>query len=378
MLYNFLVFLGYVFVHMKDGCYVTSVNEEYETTCWGCGSHLLLSSYSPIFKCGWCGAITNQNPSNCENKGYWWGRFLDWFFICVLSVYVLFVICGGVWAVYPVVFSTGYIFGIFHSIVILVLSVTTISTFSLAAFQCAGAPQIIPWGSYSAVGKGGLENYTFCQYCSKPKSPRTHHCRSCRMCILDMDHHCPFVSMIVAYHLLNYKLSLDLADPEAKMIGNCVGAANHRSFIAFLISAVISTFYVSIMSAYAELNIWPPLKYRSLDHFNSSSNFMAWRTMEGIFLALLRSAVFDLSARGLVLLYLFVSSVVVEIGLIVLLWQQLCFISEGDTYLSHLSSQGSDAARERNCQNFLCFFGFPPTALHYLPRFWQAGKRHKK
>ncbi|KAL8536936.1 hypothetical protein ACS0TY_012212 [Phlomoides rotata] len=47
--------------------------------------------------------------------------------------------------------------------------------------------------------------------CSKPKSPRSHHCRSCGMCILDMDHHCPF-------------------------IGNCVGAANHRCFILFLIS----------------------------------------------------------------------------------------------------------------------------------------------
>ncbi|KAL8486044.1 hypothetical protein ACS0TY_022958 [Phlomoides rotata] len=31
--------------------------------------------------------------------------------------------------------------------------------------------------------------------CSKPKSPRAHHCRSCGMCILDMDHHCPFVSL---------------------------------------------------------------------------------------------------------------------------------------------------------------------------------------
>ena len=102
---------------------------------------------------------------------------------------------GGVWAVYPVVFSISYYWGIFHSIITVLLSVITTSTFCFAAFQCAGAPPIIPWGSYRVVEKGGLENFTFCHYCSKPKSPRAHHCRSCGMCILDMDHHCPFVSI---------------------------------------------------------------------------------------------------------------------------------------------------------------------------------------
>ena len=96
---------------------------------------------------------------------------------------------------YPVVFSVSYTCGIVHSIVIMILAATTVSTFSLAAFQCAGTPPIILWGSYPVVGKGDLENYTFCHYCSKPKSPRTHHCRSCGICILDMDHHCPIVSI---------------------------------------------------------------------------------------------------------------------------------------------------------------------------------------
>lgn len=102
---------------------------------------------------------------------------------------------GGVWAVYPVVFSISYFYGIFHSIITIFLAISTLSTFSLAAFRCAGTPPSILWGSYPAVGKGGLENYTFCHSCSKPKSPRTHHCRSCGMCVLDMDHHCPFVSI---------------------------------------------------------------------------------------------------------------------------------------------------------------------------------------
>ena len=102
---------------------------------------------------------------------------------------------GGVWAVYPIVFAISYSCGIFHSVITLILSVTTLYTFISAAFGCAGTPPNVLWGSYPTVGKDHLENYTFCLYCSKPKSPRTHHCRCCGKCILDMDHHCPFVSI---------------------------------------------------------------------------------------------------------------------------------------------------------------------------------------
>lgn len=101
---------------------------------------------------------------------------------------------GGVWAVYPVVFSISYFYGIFHLTITTILSISTLSTFSLAAFSCAGTPPSIMWGTYPLVGKGDLENYTFCHYCSKPKCPRSHHCQTCGICVLDLDHHCPFVS----------------------------------------------------------------------------------------------------------------------------------------------------------------------------------------
>ncbi|GMI87514.1 hypothetical protein like AT3G18620 [Hibiscus trionum] len=126
-----------------------------------------------------------------------------------------------------------------------------------------------------------------------------------------MDHHCPF-------------------------IGNCVGAANHRHFIAFL----FSTIYISIMSAYAGLHIWPPVKYRSLRHLIGFSSNIAIQAFKEVMLAFASSAV-QLSARGLVLIYLFISSVSLQIGLGFLLWQQLSYTYEGKTYLGHLSSQGS-------------------------------------
>ncbi|MBA0572949.1 hypothetical protein Golob_000249, partial [Gossypium lobatum] len=241
--------------------FVTTVNEDRATICWGCGLRLLLPTHAPVFKCG-----------------------------------------GGLWAVHWFVFSVSYTFGIFHYILTAILAATTVSTFSLSAFRCAGTPPTVLWGSYPVVGKGDLENYTFCHYCVKPKSPRAHHCRSCGTCVLDMDHHCPF-------------------------IGNCIGAANHRHFIAFLFSAVFSTIYISFLSAYAGLHIWPPVKYRSLGHLNGSGRDLAIRAFKEVMLAL--------------------------IGLSVLLWQQLCYIYEGKTYLSHLSSQGSggDHIEEKGCQN---------------------------
>ncbi|KAK8522745.1 hypothetical protein V6N13_115704 [Hibiscus sabdariffa] len=269
--------------------FVTTVDEDHDITCWGCGLRLLLPSYAPVFKCGWCRAITNQNVGV-------YGR----------------------------------------------------------SFRCAGTPPTVVWGSYPAVGKGDLENYTFCHYCSKPKSPRAHHCRSCGSCVLDMDHHCPF-------------------------IGNCVGAANHRHFIAFLFAAVFSTSYVSIMSTYAGLHIWTPVKYRSLWHLNSFSSNIAIQAFEEVMLAFASSAV-QLSARGLVLVYLFISSVSLQIGLGVLLWQQLGYIYEGKTYLGHLSSQGSgdDRIEEKDCQNILRFFGCPYSVSRYFPSLRNSPKRHTK
>mmetsp|Transcript_23510 Transcript_23510/g.52034 ORF Transcript_23510/g.52034 Transcript_23510/m.52034 type:complete len:333 (-) Transcript_23510:147-1145(-) len=42
-----------------------------------------------------------------------------------------------------------------------------------------------------------------CKWCGKYKPDRCHHCRVCRVCILKMDHHCPWIYNCVGYH--NYK-----------------------------------------------------------------------------------------------------------------------------------------------------------------------------
>ncbi|KAK8507990.1 hypothetical protein V6N13_055456 [Hibiscus sabdariffa] len=75
--------------------FVTTVTEDHDITCWGCGLRLLLPSYAPVFKCGWCGAITNQNVNKPENKWLWGRRLRDRCFVIILFVFILFVMCGG-------------------------------------------------------------------------------------------------------------------------------------------------------------------------------------------------------------------------------------------------------------------------------------------
>ncbi|KAK4490778.1 hypothetical protein RD792_001490 [Penstemon davidsonii] len=338
---------------MQEDDQSTSVDVALETNCWGCGLCVLVSPTASGFKCGWCGAITKQNAVKIDNKHFRWRVLRDRCFVSIVLLFMLFFICLGIWAVYPVVFSISYLCGVFHLSIEVILSITTLSSFYLAAFRPAGAPPTILWGSYPTVGKGGLENYTFCYYCSKPKSPRTHHCRSCGMCILDMDHHCPF-------------------------IGNCVGAANHRCFIIFLISTVISTVYLAITTSYAALCIWPPLDQRPARMWNGFVNSeLIFRVLKENILAFLSSAMF-LPARGLVLVYLFISSVSLGIGLIVLLWQQLFYIYIGKTYLSHLREGDNVETEKQDCQNLVRFFGWPYSAAIYLPSYWKSRKIHEK
>lgn len=160
-------------------------------------------------------------------------------------------------------------------------------------------------------------------------------------------------------------------------IGNCVGAGNHRHFILFLISAVVSTIYVAIMSANVGFRMWSPLTYGSRIGLRGNDSYFALRIFKEITLSFLNSAVL-MSPRAVVLLYLFISSISVNFGLSVLLWQQLYFIYEGRTYLSNLRSEGGERPGKRDCQNLIRFFGFTYPATRILPIFRKSQKKHVK
>ncbi|KAL5335409.1 DHHC palmitoyltransferase-domain-containing protein [Aspergillus crustosus] len=57
--------------------------------------------------------------------------------------------------------------------------------------------------SYTVNSEGQTR---FCKKCQCPKPDRTHHCSTCKRCVLKMDHHCPWLATCVGLH--NYKAFL--------------------------------------------------------------------------------------------------------------------------------------------------------------------------
>lgn len=65
----------------------------------------------------------------------------------------------------------------------------------------------------------------FCKKCQVPKPDRTHHCSTCKKCVLKMDHHCPWLS-------------------------TCLGLHNYKPFVLFLIYTSLFCWLCFVSTAY--------------------------------------------------------------------------------------------------------------------------------
>ncbi|KXZ50386.1 hypothetical protein GPECTOR_16g559 [Gonium pectorale] len=75
----------------------------------------------------------------------------------------------------------------------------------------------------SLVRQYGYSHLRYCWPCRGPQSADARHCYMCGLCVVDQDHHCPFIA-------------------------NCVGRANLRNFLSFLAFTLLAVVYSAIMS----------------------------------------------------------------------------------------------------------------------------------
>ena len=111
------------------------------------------------------------------------------------------------------------------------------------------------------------ESSHFCKYCNLPTVSRSRHCFSCNECVLDFDHHCPFVA-------------------------NCIGRYNHKYFIFFL-------FYTSLGTLYALMVTYRPFSdcYMNYEKFHMHPACIIFGPNSQLFIAFI-------FALGLVLFFL--------------------------------------------------------------------------
>lgn len=77
----------------------------------------------------------------------------------------------------------------------------------------------------------GRATYRYCFICNHLKPDRCHHCRICGVCVLKMDHHCPWVN-------------------------NCISYANYKAFVLFLFYAFTFCSYIVITTLPYFLDVW--------------------------------------------------------------------------------------------------------------------------
>lgn len=323
----------------------------FRASCWACGVVVALQvdaggAPPSTWKCGWCGAVSEpgRKQQHGRARGARRGNPL-WAVLAgagkavVVVVYALVSAIGfvGVRWVVPVAASSAAGRAVLIVVATMLIGLVLVSYSIVLVADPGRPPKTAPQRSVGLVQRGAFEGLRWCVPCDAPKPVGAHHCRLCACCVIDMDHHCPFVA-------------------------GCVGAGNLRAFLVFLFWATLGCSYAVVVCLYACAMRWDEVSSH-LFSGTDSRRYAAWermhskRPVRGGMLGLLDAAweqlvyvamwfskldtwppwllalAFDIFAAGLV---------AVLVGS--LLWSQLSYLREGQTYVDSL--QGGATKRE--------------------------------
>uniref|UniRef100_A0A1D1YZH4 S-acyltransferase n=1 Tax=Anthurium amnicola TaxID=1678845 RepID=A0A1D1YZH4_9ARAE len=142
--------------------------------------------------------------------------------------------------------SLGSSAGFYNALVFSFLALMSLASFFAAVLVDPGhVPASFVPDTEGSQGNGVRLKY--CDRCCSYKPPRSHHCRVCRMCVLKMDHHCLWIN-------------------------NCVGYANYKPFVIFVLYASSSSIYSMVMFVCSTLqNDHKFIGRASLEYFHVST-----------------------------------------------------------------------------------------------------------
>mmetsp|Transcript_738 Transcript_738/g.1436 ORF Transcript_738/g.1436 Transcript_738/m.1436 type:complete len:263 (+) Transcript_738:295-1083(+) len=107
---------------------------------------------------------------------------------------------------------------------------------------------------------------TFCVKCNYYKPPNAHHCSMCKVCIMDMDHHCPWLN-------------------------TCIGANNLRYFFQFLVWATFGCLFMCVLQASEVYGVlWRD--YKIAKYYTALSRFMLMFSFMSCFALVIALAIF--------------------------------------------------------------------------------------